>query len=174
MDDSHDLAPLLDAIRMQQRSIDRLVHLLEERSAGTDDRADEEPRPKLVDWFHVSGRERVAAWQGLARFVEAVVFRYNVQGEIRPCWWLHPPAVEELTALWHVRQDMYGADESLGNAMAWQDTFARSRERLRSIFVSCRDRHVDSTHHTWMSDDTRRAFYDAVREEAERSGRATR
>jgi hypothetical protein len=120
-------------------------------------------RPGPVDWFSVSGPDRLAAWQGLAEFVEALVFRYNMQLEIRPCWWAHGAAIEELTALWHMRQALYGPDADLKNAMQWQDTLQRSRDRLRPIFRSCRDDHVRSAVNFWMSDQARKAFVDAVR-----------
>jgi hypothetical protein len=127
-------------------------------------REPDEPQPRRpVDWFRVSGPERLAAWQGLALFVEALVYRYNLQLELRPCWWQHGDAVEELTALWHIRQTSYGDDAALGSAMSWQDQFYKSRDRLRDIFVSCRDGHIDATIHTWMRDDMRQAFHHAVR-----------
>jgi hypothetical protein len=120
-------------------------------------------RQRPVDWFTVSGHERLLAWQGLAQFVETLVFRYGLQLEIRPCWWRHAEAVEELTALWHARQVLYGDGASLRDAMSWQDTFYSSRDRLRYMFVACSAYHVDSIVQLWMTDADRAAMVEGVR-----------
>ncbi len=168
MGDAHEIEELRRSVHVLLESVERLVQLIEtERTpaahgAGASTPEQPVPKPPPVDWFTVSGRDRLAAWQGLAEFVEAVVHRYGVQREIRPCWWLHPTAVEELTALWHTRQFLYGPDASLGNAMQWQSAFAQSVDRLRGMFVSCRGHHVDSPPPAWMSDELRRDFQRAV------------
>jgi hypothetical protein len=127
-------------------------------------------RQRPIDWFAISGRERLMAWQGLAQFVEALVVRYNLQLEIRPCWWRHADAVEELTALWQARQSYFGADAGLRDAMAWQNTFYASRDRLRFMFVACGEYHTDAMVRIWMTDEDRAGLVEAVRQEVFGSG----
>src|SRR5262249_46001181 len=66
-----------------------------------------------------------------------------LQLTIRPCWWRHVDAVDELTALWLFYQQCNADPGNLGAAMNWRDTFARCRDRLRERFGSCRGAHVD-------------------------------
>jgi len=111
-----------------------------------------------IDWSRIAGPERREAWFGLAAFVEVTVRRYNLALELRPCWWQHGEAVEALTALWHVRQFSYREGAKLTDAMAWQDALYKSRGRLRDIFVSCNDGHVDSSVDSWMTNDVAASF----------------
>ena len=119
-----------------------------------------------IDWFSISGRDRLAAWQGLAAFVDTLVYRYDLQREIMTCWWQHNDAVEELTALWQVRLSSFLDGASLNAAMSWQDTFYKSRARLAGIFSSCREGHVDARVHGWMSNEAREALASHIQEEA--------
>lgn len=188
-DEASEIQRLIAAVEAQQQSIRLLVDALresrgqpaeepapetkdDEKDEKDDekdekDEKDEDEKDKPVDWLTVTGAERFAAWQGLAMFVETLVFRYNLQMDIRPCWWRHPGAVEELTALWHTRVASYGEDTNLKAAMSWQDTMHRSRDRLRPMFVSCRDEHIDAAARSWMTDDVRREFYRAVKAETD-------
>ncbi len=115
----------------------------------------------------LSGNARVKAWNELSSFVEGLVYRYNLQLEILPCWWQHGEAVEELTSLWQARQVAYaqGADPAMGSW--WQDLLERSRIRLRGIFSSCRDGHIQSGNPTWMPDQQRQAFQQAINYESQ-------
>lgn len=115
-------------------------------------------RTSPVNWETISGPDRIVAWRELFSFVERIVVRYNLGFEIMPCWWRHGDAVEDLTALWHVRQITYSQDAKLNAAMSWTDVLYKSRDRLRDIFVSCRDHHVDSTVVMWMDNPTREDF----------------
>jgi hypothetical protein len=165
------------SIHSQQQAIGRLGDLLERTTAtlpvpepappaADKEKAEEKPeslRRKPVDWLQVSGRERLAAWQGLAYFVEVLVYRYNLQMEVRPCWWQHSDVVEELTALWHTRQMSYRDDADLNAAYTWQDALYKARDRLRFMFVACLEAHVDQTiDGVWMDDETRNAFVQQV------------
>lgn len=172
MDEFSDgLQALLTAIKIQQNSIDHLVSLLQTREqaqaqsseepvAGpkAEPPKDESPARTRINWGTISGEERLAAWQGLAAFVEALVERYNMHLELRPCWWQHADAVEELTALWHAWQFWYMEENNLNAPLMWRMQFAASRDRLRDMFQSCRDRHVDLTVRVWMHPETREAF----------------
>ncbi|HEY3502817.1 MAG TPA: hypothetical protein VGN37_08570 [Actinocatenispora sp.] len=131
-----------------------------EKPAGKSDKEAGAQRP--VNWATLSGPERFATWQELAIFVESIVDRYKMQGQITACWWQHLDAVELLTALWHVWQDAYGEKGALKSAMSWQDTLIKTRDRLAGIFVSCRNGHVESPVRGWMDDQVRQEFYEAV------------
>lgn len=160
-----------ESIQAQQEAIERLGDLIDRAwppAAPQQDPPAPAPDPtsshrKPVDWLQVTGRERLVAWQGLAYFVEVVVYRYNLQMEVRPCWWLHTDVVEELTALWGIRQVCYRDDADLNAAATWQDALYKSRDRLRFMFVACLEAHVDQTiDGEWMPDDIRTAFVHQV------------
>ena len=162
------------AIGAQQQAIERLTELVERTALGAGSPAEpppgqqsgppptDPPKPqkqKPVDWLQVAGRDRLMVWQGLAYFVEVIVHRYNLHAEVRPCWWQHPEAVEELTALWHMRQLSYRDDADLNAAATWQDNLVKSRDRLRFMFVACLDGHVDQMFdEVWMPDEVRNEF----------------
>lgn len=167
-----ELQRLAALVAAQQEVIDRLVAAVErptEAAASPDatdktaSDSDTAAASRPVDWLTVSGPERLAAWTGLAEFVELLVFRYNLQLEIRPCWWRHTEAVEELAALWHLRQKFFGPEGALDNAMSWLDNLYKSRERLRMAFVACREAHVDTTGRSWMPDEIRAEFAREIR-----------
>jgi hypothetical protein len=163
-----DLQRLLLVVAEQQRAIEHLTERVDELERQKGEPASSGPppaEPSPVDWLRISGQERLMAWRGLANFVEALIFRYNMQTEVRACWWQHTEAVEELTALWHMRQVLYRQGSTLRDAMAWQDNFYKSRDRLRYMFSACGDYHVDGTVKKWMTDADRAAFIESVRSE---------
>jgi hypothetical protein len=172
-EDAANIERLLAAVQAQQRSIDRLVRLVEQRERdaweaearqrASADKPQPEPARRPIDWNAVAGRDRLLAWQGLAAFVENLVFQYNLQLQVRPCWWQHQNVVEELTALWHMRQASFGESADLRSAMAWQDSVAKVVDRLVGVFVSCRSGHVEANMTTWMTDSTRHEFLQNVR-----------
>jgi hypothetical protein len=170
---SDGLQAVLAAIQSQQQSIERLVRLLEEReelaesapktppekakdAPGT---AEEKPpgRTRII-WSQISGEQRTAAWYGLADFVEGLVKRYNMHLELRPCWWQHTDAVEELTALWHAWNFFFIEENNLNAPLMWRMQFNGGRDRVRDMFQSCRDSHVDLSVRTWMRPEVREAF----------------
>jgi hypothetical protein len=175
---STDLHQIVAAIQALQQTLERVVRLSEEHArreleqlAANATPPEEEPPPieepqaKPIDWFHVSGRDRLNAWRDLSAFVERLVIRYNMEAVVRPCWWQHPEAVEELTALLHLRQYSYQDGASLAGAMSWLDNFNKSRERLRAMFMACTTYHVAPIPRPWMSEADRAAFYEGVRQE---------
>jgi hypothetical protein len=176
-EDSAEVARLRDLVRRQQQLIDSLVRLVEPdadapapldppapRDADADAPAPAE-RDTPVDWLRLSGAERLAAWQGLWRFVSVLVQRYRLQFDVRPCWWLHADAVDELTALWHIRDVCFREGAGLSAAATWQDNFHKSRERLSLIFPSCRTEHVDAGTPPWMTDAMSEAFFRHIQQE---------
>jgi hypothetical protein len=157
-DISPELQSLLSIVQIQQQSIERLMKFIEERASAAPPSAvaapkETEKKPQPIDWFKISGQERLTTWEELGEFVQNIVLRYNWHLVITPCWWQHSDAVEEFTALWQIRQTSFTPDASLTAAMSWQDNLAKCRERLGGLLGSCRDGHVDMTVRTaWMSD----------------------
>jgi hypothetical protein len=162
------LQSLVDAVRAQQQSIERLVAALPASSDQKEGGADDQSEPRLINWLELRGEERRRAWQELAAFVERIVAHYELFWTVRPCWWRHNDAVEELTALWHSYQLAFADPTNLGAAMTWRDSLSRSRNRLADLFLSCREGHVDMTiSAAWMPDDIRRAFHRAVQDDVD-------
>jgi len=61
-----------------------------------------------------------------------------------------------------MRQNAYSDPGKLTAAMSWQDTFHKSRSRLRDMFGSCRDMHIEPSVEIWISEEQRRDFLEAV------------
>ncbi|HEX3733201.1 MAG TPA: DUF4913 domain-containing protein [Mycobacteriales bacterium] len=184
---------LVGLVQTQQETIDYLVQYIERVEAQLNDRIDtietsggaaapvmdagggggqqqQAAGPDPIDWATISGPARIKAWQDLAGFVEGLVVRYSLQLEILPCWWMHGEAIEELTSLWQARQVAYAAGSDASMASWWQDLLERSRMRMREIFGSCRDGHIDSSGQRWMTDENRSALARAIEEEARQFG----
>jgi hypothetical protein len=168
-DSPNDLQALLSIVQSQQATIERLLKLVEERESTVPpppppDETEKKQEQRPIDWFKLSGRERMEVWEELAAFVADIVRRYNLHLVITPCWWQHSDAVEEFTALWQIRQASFAEDASLNAAMSWQDNIAKCRERLGGLLGSCRDGHVDMTARTaWMSESVWADFRRAIR-----------
>lgn len=82
--------------------------------------------PSRWSWHHVRDRERAQLWAELRSFVDWLIDRYQPTGDVRipPCWYRHPVAVEELTAL----------------MVAWRGAYCTSErpsERIVSWHMNC-------------------------------------
>lgn len=188
-EEDDDISRLVNLVQTQQETIDYLVQYIERVEAQLNDRIDALEQagvgaggggggapaagqaPTPIDWSTLSGPKRLKAWHDLSNFTEGVVYRFNIQLEVLPCWWQHGEAVEELTALWQARLVAFAPNADASMASWWQDLLERSRMRLRGIFSSCRDGHIESKHATWMTDQMREVFRQAVEAEAEAFGR---
>jgi hypothetical protein len=170
---SADIRELVSAIREQNRSIERLIELIErpaaeaavQDTAPADENAapaDEDRRPRPIDWLTMPPETQATVMRQLALFVQALVHRYSLQLELRPCWWRHGDVVEELSALWQYRQASFGEGAGLRDPMSWQDTFDKSRRRVSGMLGSCRERHVDADFGSWLSDAEKAEFYRAM------------
>ena len=179
---AEEVRRLLTVVVAQQRSIQQLTELLARRSPpepGRPDGSAATARPgrpvepdgflrRPIDWNMISGRERLAAWEGLAAFVEDFVLRYSLQFEVLACWWRHKDAVELLTAMWQVYQTSYDQDGTDPNAaMTWLNHYYTNANRLKGIFVSCREEHVDATPKVWMTPEIRRDFLQSIHRESQ-------
>jgi hypothetical protein len=172
---------LLALVESQRRTIERLTaHVRKEpveRPVAPPDPASGRPagkRPRPIDWWTLSGRERQDTWGQLSEFVEALVRRYSLQLVILPCWWRHNEAVEELTALWEVRKICFGENADPRGGTSWLDGFNKSVDRLRGFFGSCREGHLNQDIGVWMTPGGRAEFRKAVIQDAEEHPRRDR
>jgi hypothetical protein len=94
-----------------------------------------------VDWPTLHGDRRTAMWRTLCEFVDELVDRHSLEQFVRPCWYRHPMAVEELTALWSARQNAYSAPSDASMPSWWHDVLWAAQQRLRQVFVKCRADH---------------------------------
>lgn len=69
------------------------------------------PKPVAWSWRHAAGKERRWLWEQVRSYVDWINARYfshsNLGYQIPPCWYRHPDAVEQLTALWAAWHDAY-------------------------------------------------------------------
>ena len=89
------LAEVLEALAGRLESLEVLV------AAMTDQLADA-PSGGPWSWRHLGPAQTRALFTELRDWVDWLITRYELRGEaetIPPCWFLHPVAVEELTAL---------------------------------------------------------------------------
>ena len=101
-------------------------------------------------WRYVSGAEARGLWVRLREWVDWVNGRYFASSweSIRPCWFRHPAAVEELTALWAAWESAYRAsDEGEGfsdAALWWHEKLHAVVHRLwDEQFAECKAGHQD-------------------------------
>lgn len=174
---------LLGLIRTQQETIDYLVQYIERVEVQLNDRIDSfEARPtapppppfgagaqpKAIRWEALTGEQRRAAWLELNEFVTELVERHGMQQYIRPCWWRHGSAVEELTALYSARLFAFTDNGDASMPSWWQDLLDRTQKRLKLTFSKCRDGHAELEVRAWQSEDDRSRFLRMV--EAESAG----
>jgi hypothetical protein len=111
-----DVAAELDALRAD---VDDLVAtvglLLDEKPAGA---------PSRWSWRHADRETAAELWAELDDFVGWVNTRYLLPERlaVKPCWYRHPAAVEELTALMAAwRAAYHGSDRPRDDMAAWHD-----------------------------------------------------
>jgi hypothetical protein len=89
------VAEVLEALAGRLESLEALV-------AAMTDRLVEAPAGGPWAWRHLGPSQTRALFTQLRDWVDWLITRYELRGEaeaIPPCWFLHPVAVEELTAL---------------------------------------------------------------------------
>ncbi len=102
------LAEVLEALALRQEAVERTVDTLSHRLGTT-------PAEGPWAWRTLGPSRRRELLTQLREWVDWLITRYELRAEaqtIPPCWYRHPVAVEELTALmvaWHAA---YTADES--------------------------------------------------------------
>lgn len=140
---------LLDAMDAQQQRIEQL------ESAGpvpvSVSSGDAEPAAYVpYCWRYVSASEARGLWIRLREWVNWVNGRYFASSwkSIRPCWFRHPAAVEELTALWAAWEAAYRApDDGDGfsdAALWWHEKLYTVVHRLwEEQFAECKAGHQE-------------------------------
>ena len=89
------LAEVLEAITERLESLEVLVEAMTDQLV-------EAPAGGPWSWRHLGPAQTRALFTELRDWVDWLITRYELRGEaetIPPCWFLHPVAVEELTAL---------------------------------------------------------------------------
>ncbi|WP_144937045.1 hypothetical protein [Rothia kristinae] len=99
--------------------------------------------PVPWNWRAVDGEQRQHLWQVVRSFVDWVNDRYfqdSWDGYIPGCWYRHPRAVEELTAVWAAWHSAYHAASSPNESAAyWHDRILwPTLERLENGWADCR------------------------------------
>lgn len=129
--------------------------------------------PAIYCWRELTDpKAREKLWNLLRNWVDWISTRYLSNGSIRipACWYRHPVAVEELTALWAAWYAAYHQDDSSPNMLAidWhQRYFWQTLEHLRDrIYRECIEskKHVSSRINPYLTDDGFEEFasYDAT------------
>ncbi|MFT4233827.1 MAG: hypothetical protein QM607_02295 [Microbacterium sp.] len=87
--------------------------------------------PSPIRWEQLDAGQAQQTWRELAAWTGWLVRRYCLGAKhVPPCWYLHAPLVEELTALWGAHQVMYAAVQPASAMLTWQREFDWSRARL--------------------------------------------
>jgi hypothetical protein len=90
--------------------------------------------PASAPWnlAEAGDRDRRRLLEDLGRWVAWLTARYRLADVIPDCWAGHGALVEELLALRLAWYDAYGRpDATQAGPLAWHDSFARARERIR-------------------------------------------
>lgn len=105
------------------------------------------PGPSRWSWRHATDEQRRGLWAELRDFVDQLNARYQLPATLRipPCWYAHPIAVEELTALMAAWQAAYrGRSQPSADLIAWHDHWLwPCLNRLRDLagWKRCTDTH---------------------------------
>lgn len=145
---------LLDAMDAQQQRIEQLesVGPVPALASSGDAQAQETEPAAYVPycWRYVSAAEARGLWVRLREWVDWVNGRYFSSSweSIRPCWFRHPAAVEELTALWAAWEAAYrSSDEGEGfsdAALWWHEKLHTVVHRLwDEQFAECKAGHQE-------------------------------
>lgn len=145
---------LLDLVDAQRQRIEHLesVGPVPALAPSGDAQAQETEPAAYVPycWKHVSASEARGLWVRLREWVDWVNGRYFASSweSIRPCWFRHPAAVEELTALWAAWEAAYRAtDDGDGfsdAALWWHEKLHTVVHRLwDEQFAECKAGHQE-------------------------------
>jgi len=102
------LAEVLEGLARRQEAVERAVDALSRRLGTT-------PADGPWAWRALGPSRRRELLSQLREWVDWLITRYELRAEaqtIPPCWYRHPGAVEELTALMVAWQAAYSQDES--------------------------------------------------------------
>jgi len=133
------LAEVLEALALRQEALERAVDALHRRLGTT-------PQDGPWAWRTLGPTRRRELFTQLRDWLDWLIGRYELRAEaqsIPPCWYRHPVAVEELTALMVAWQGAYSPDQSAPSdaLVNWHDrwlwpTLHRLNEQLR-VWPKC-------------------------------------
>lgn len=135
---------LLDAMDAQQQRIEQLESTgpVPALAPSGDAQAQETEPAAYVPycWRYVSAAEARGLWIRLREWVDWVNVRYFASSweSIRPCWFRHPAAVEELTALWAAWESAYRAPDDGGEGFS--DAALWWHEKLHTVVLRLWDK----------------------------------
>jgi hypothetical protein len=155
-----DLARTVGTIAVRQRAggqdglgerLDELAGRVAEIAAMQQEALDATGRGPVWDWTSMTAAEAAGAWRELVGWIDAVLLPRNptllvssvqqakLGGEWAPCWYLHPEAVDELSALYGMwRTAFTGVEASALRVAEWRDRWLpNTRARLRLILDRC-------------------------------------
>ena len=118
-------------------------------------------------WRYLDAEATRDLFGQLRDWVDWLAGRYRLNMRLPPCWYRHPVAVEELTALWVSWQAAYPANEVKPSdaLIAWHDRwFWPCIDRLGrlNVFNQCGGKHTEATDRTMLVDlDDFAGFLDA-------------
>jgi len=115
------LAEVLETLAGRLECLEALVHTLVSRALAS-------PAGGPWTWQHLSPAQTRELLIRLRGWVDWLAARYDLRGEahgIPPCWYQHPVAVEELTALMVAWQGAYSPKETQPTdaLVSWHDRF---------------------------------------------------
>jgi len=133
------LAEVLETLAGRLEGLEALVQTLASRALAS-------PAGGPWTWQHLSPAQTRELLSRLREWVDWLAARYDLRGEahgIPPCWYHHPVAVEELTALMVAWQGAYSAKETQPSdaLVSWHDrwlwpTLHRLNMQLR-VWARC-------------------------------------
>ena len=146
-----DLAERLEELAERVAEVSNLQQQAMEAGSG---------KGPVWDWTKMTAEQAADAWGELVTWIEQVLLPRNpsmlasmpphrsgiarMGGEWAPCWYRHPDAVDELSALYGVWKAAFtGADASAARVAEWRDRWLPgTRARLAAILADCqRDAH---------------------------------
>lgn len=134
--DRKDLDERLDALAEQIRHV---AELQDETAGGN-------KTGPVWNWPEMTGPKAAQAWQELAGWIDAVLLPRNpalygsaTKRAWAPCWYLHPDALDELSALYGVWKLAFtGSTKGAARVAEWRDRWLPgARTRLVEILDPC-------------------------------------
>lgn len=153
-----------DTITKLTTGFDRMEKRVKALESALETQKAAQAKWSTIDWYQLTERQKGEHLAELAKFATELVSRYGLQDALRPCWWRHEIAREELTSLWAARKTAYAVNADQSMPSWWLDTLDRSQQRLRRITVRCRKHHQDPETDTWMPDEEQAALDRRIRQ----------
>lgn len=90
--------------------------------------------PEPITWRTLGADEAMDVWQRLDEWVRWWIKRYGISSStVPPCWYLHPRAVEELSALWTAWELWFDPLSPANGPLTWHREAEAALVRLKTI-----------------------------------------